>query len=167
MELLLSENLPRQQSLSRCLEMLRTTTLKIGLPEDSSPRNRFLLSLHQRGSPIMRIPPRPFLAPALAGAREELSSALASACEAAQAGDESAVAAAFASAGETGVAAIRQAIDDGLSPGNTAVTIHGGWIYNRPAGKSVYVEGKGFDKPLYHTGELYNAFTYQIKVNGS
>ena len=39
----------------------------------------------------------------------------------------------------------------------------GGWLYNRAAKKAVYVEGKGFDKPLYDTGELYNAFGYEIE----
>ena len=54
-------------------------------------------------------------------------------------------------------------IDSGISPGNADVTIHGGWMYNRAAKKSVYVSGKGFNKPLFGTGALYDAFGYEIE----
>ena len=43
------------------------------------------------------------------------------------------------------------------------VTVSGGWVYNRMAKKGVPVGGKGFDKPLYDTGALYNDFDYEVK----
>ena len=41
--------------------------------------------------------------------------------------------------------------------------VNGGWIRNRAAGKSVYIPGKGKNKPLYDTGALYEAFDYEIE----
>ena len=51
----------------------------------------------------------------------------------------------------------------GISPGNAPLTVHGGWIRSFSSGKPVHVEGKGFDKPMYDTGELYHFFTYEVK----
>ena len=44
---------------------------------------------------------------------------------------------------------------------NSEATVHGGWMYNRAAKKAVYVPGKGFNKPLFDTGALYDAFDYE------
>lgn len=41
--------------------------------------------------------------------------------------------------------------DNGLKP-NAPITVHGGWMHRN--GKSFYVQGKGFNHPLVHTGEL-------------
>ena len=58
--------------------------------------------------------------------------------------------------------AIRAYIDTHIPPPNSPVTVNGGWIWNRKARKGVYVSGKGFDKPLFDTGALYDAFGYEI-----
>ena len=50
-------------------------------------------------------------------------------------------------------------------PANSPVTVSGGWIYNRAAHKSVYVPGKGKNKPLFDTGALYDAFDYEVIRN--
>ena len=111
----------------------------------------------------MHIPPRPVVGPALnkEETRIVLSNALSEACEAAAEGDPDGVRDGFAAAGEAGVAAIRAYIDAGISPGNAPVTVHGGWIRNFSSGKPVMIPGKGFDKPLYDTGELFEAFGYE------
>ncbi len=147
----------------RCLEKLKNISVEVGLPEDAPSRSRFLLALHERGSPIMHIPPRPVVGPGLSQARDEMAAALAAGCEAAAAGDESGLAAAFDSAGEAGVRGIRDYIDAGVPPPNAPVTVSGGWVYNRVARVGVHVSGKGFNKPLYDTGELYNSFDYEVK----
>ena len=66
MKLLFIEHEESLSKLETALTKLKTTTVEIGLPEGASSRSRWLLALHQRGSPIMRIPPRPVVAPALA-----------------------------------------------------------------------------------------------------
>ncbi len=62
---------------------------------------------------------------------------------------------------------IRKHIDSNIPPPNSPVTVNGGWIYNRAAHKSVYVPGKGFNKPLFDTGALYDAFDYEIPYNAT
>ena len=57
----------------------------------------------------------------------------------------------------------RKVIAAGIPPANSPVTVSGGWIYNRVAHKSVYVSGKGKNKPLFDTGALYDAFDYEIE----
>ena len=165
MKLTFTENADALSALSKSLDRLRKTTVEVGLPAGASARSRWLLALHQRGSPIMRIPPRPVVEPALAQAdvQDAISAALLSACEAAYAGDEAGIDLGFDQAGQTGVRGIRDYIDAGIKPGNAPVTVSGGWVYNRVAHKGVSVSGKGFDKPMYHTGELYNSFDYEVK----
>ena len=85
-----------------------------------------------------------------------------SAASAAMEGNIDAVRSALESAGQAGADAIRGYIDAGVPPPNAPLTISGGWIRNFSSGKPVHVEGKGFDKPLYDTGELYNDFDYEI-----
>jgi hypothetical protein len=85
------------------------------------------------------------------------------AAEAALDGDEDGIAAGFEAAGKAGADGIRAYIDAGVAPPNSPVTVSGGWIWNRVAKKGVQVAGKGFNKPLYRTGELYNAFDYEVK----
>ena len=95
--------------------------------------------------------------------RAALAAGLREACEAAASGDPEAVEAGFEQAGRAGVDGIRSYIDAGIPPANAPLTISGGWIRNFSSGKPVFVPGKGFDKPLYDTGELYNAFDFEVK----
>ncbi len=164
MKVTIVENTDVAARMKKAVERLRRTRVEVGLPEDASARNRWLLALHERGSPMMRIPPRPVVGPALAqrDVQAAIADGLRSACEAAFDGDEAGIDAGFEEAGQAGVQGIRDYIDAGIEPGNAQVTISGGWIYNRVAKKGVKVSGKGFDKPMYDTGELYNSFSYEV-----
>ena len=165
MKLTVTENTERLARQLECLEKLRRTRVEVGLPEGAPGRSRFLLALHERGAPVMRIPPRPVIGPALAQAsvREEMADALAGACESALAGDAAGMDAAYEAAGQAGVRGIRDYIDAGITPGNAPVTVSGGWVYNRVAKAGVPVGGKGFDRPMVDTGELYHSFDYEVK----
>ena len=147
------------------LKALASSRVDVGLTSSASARSRMLLAIHEHGAPAMRIPPRPVIGPALSSpeAREEMTAAMQDAIAAAMAGDPDGATAALNRAGESGVSAIRRYIDAGVPPSNSPVTVSGGWVYNRIAKKSVHVEGKGFDKPLYDTGQLYNDFDYEVK----
>ena len=85
------------------------------------------------------------------------------ACKAAAEGDPDGVTAGFEQAGQAGVDGIHAYIDSGIEPGNAPLTIHGGWIRNFISKRPVHVEGKGFDKPMYATGELYGSFGFEVK----
>ena len=147
------------------LKTLAESRVDVGLTSSASGRSRFLMAIHEHGAPIMRIPARPVIQPAMASeeARTEMADAMLSALEAAMAGNESAVISSLEAAGDAGVSAIHRYIDAGVPPPNSPATVSGGWIYNRVARTGVPVGGKGFDKPLYDTGALYNDFDYEVK----
>ncbi len=147
------------------LKQLAKSQVDVGLTSSASGRSRFLMAIHENGCPVMRIPARPVIRPALDSgqAQSEMAAAMGDAIQAAMAGDPDGVTAALESCGKAGVEAVHAYIDAGVPPPNSPVTINGGWIYNRVAKKGVPVGGKGFDKPLYDTGQLYNDFDYEIK----
>ena len=122
------------------------------------------MALHEHGAPGAHIPARPVIIPALSAekAREAVGRELREAASAANAGDRQAMQAALERAGEAGTDAIRAYIDAGVPPPNAPLTVEGGWIRNFSSKKPVHVEGKGFSKPLYDTGELYDDFDYEI-----
>ena len=161
-----TENSDLEADLQEALALLKTTHVEVGLPEGASGRSRWLLALHERGAPGAHIPPRPVVGPALAQAETQsaMTDGLISACEAAAEGDIPGVTAGFEQAGQAGVDGIRSYIDSGIKPGNAPLTLSGGWIRNFSSGKPVNVPGKGFDKPMYHTGELYSSFDYEVKT---
>ena len=156
------------EGIGKAQDMLSRIHVEIGLPESASARNRFLLALHERGAPGAHIPPRPVVRPALndAGTQSDIQDGLLAACKAAAAGDPDGVIAGFEQAGQAGVDGIHAYIDSGIEPGNAPLTIHGGWIRNFISKRPVHVEGKGFDKPMYATGELYGALSFEIKNRG-
>ena len=165
MKLTFTEDEPLWSARFSALEYLRTHRVDVGLTFSASPRSRMLLAIHEHGAPAMHIPARPVIVPALSAepARQELASAMQKAVSAAIEGNPSAAEAALSAAGEAGVKAIRNYIDAGVPPPNAPVTVSGGWVYNRVARVGVPVSGKGFNKPLYDTGELYNSFSYEVK----
>ncbi len=147
------------------LRYLAGHQVEVGLPETASARNKMILAIQEHGSPIMRIPARPVVRPGLSRAetRQAMAEAMRAAVAASHAGDADGAKAGLEQAGQAGAEGIRAYIDSGIQPGNSPVTIHGGWIYNRVAKTGVPVRGKGFDKPMYDTGELYRSFSYEIK----
>ena len=146
----------------RALQKLKTMKVKVGLPAKTDGRLRFILAMQEHGSPMMRIPARPVIAPALAKpeTRSAMAEAMKDAVQAAWDGEDPR--AALEAAGQAGADGIRAYIDSGIPPPNSPVTVNGGWIWNRAAKKAVYVPGKGINKPLFDTGALYDAFDYEI-----
>ena len=147
------------------VQKLKSMNVKVGLPVSAGGRLRFILAVQEHGSPLMRIPSRPVIRPALAKpeTRSAMAGEMRNALQAAWEGDEGAARAAMESAGQAGADGIRKYIDSHIPPANSPVTVNGGWIYNRKAHKAVYVPGKGKNKPLFDTGALYAAFDYEIE----
>ncbi len=148
----------------KCLDYLRKHKVDVGLTSSASARSRFLLGIHSHGSPVMRIPPRPVVQPALSqeGLRSEMGEKLAEACEAALNGDLAGTEKGLEDAGQRGADGIREYIDQGIPPPNAPVTLSGGWIYNWVAKKGVLVEGKSGSTPLVDTGQLRDDFDWEI-----
>ena len=165
MNITFSEDRAAEKKIREAMNLLKNTRVEIGLPSNASSRSRWLLALHERGAPGAHIPPRPVVGPALARTetQQKIQEGLLNACEAAEVGDPEGVLLSFSEAGRAGVDGIHAYIDAGIEPGNAPLTVLGGWIRNFSSKKPVHVEGKGFDKPLYDTGELYNAFHFEVK----
>ena len=164
MKITFTEDAGRARKRLECIRFLNRTKVDVGLTSSASERSRWLMALHEHGAPGAHIPARPVISPALGTdeAREAISRELVNAAAAANEGDRSATRAALEKAGEAGADAIRAYIDAGVPPPNAPLTVEGGWIRNFSSQKPVHVEGKGFSKPLYDTGELYDDFDYEI-----
>ena len=147
------------------LQKLKKTTVKVGLPASAGAGLQFILAVQEHGSPLMNIPARPVIQPALSrdSTRSAMASAMKAAIQAAWDGDDADAREAMEAAGQAGVDGIRANIDSHIPPPNSEATVHGGWMYNRAAKKAVYIPGKGFNKPLFDTGALYDAFDYEIE----
>ena len=164
LKIIITENTDQIKKRAKCLEYLKKHRVDVGLTSKASARSKFLLAIHTRGSPVMRIPPRPVVRPALAKEelRTEMAECLMESCEAAAKGDLPGTQAGLENAGQRGAEGIREYIDTGIDPPNSPVTLSGGWIYNRVAKKGVLVKGKTGDKPLLDTGALYEDFDYEV-----
>ena len=160
----ITEDTGHIENQKECLDYLLKHRVDVGLTSKASGRSRFLLGIHTHGSPIMRIPPRPVVKPALAeeSLRAEMTDKLAEACEAAMNGDLSGTEQGLKDAGQGGADGIREYIDAGIPPPNSPVTLSGGWIYNRVAKKGVPVKGKSGTTPLVDTGQLRADFDWEI-----
>ena len=147
----------------RVLRKLKAANVKVGLPAKAGGRLRFILAVQEHGSPVMRIPSRPLIRPALSKpeTRAAMAEAMKDAVQAAWNGEDPRPS--MEAAGRAGAGGIRAYIDSHIPPPNSPVTVNGGWMYNRAAHKGVYVSGKGFNKPLFDTGALYDAFDYEIE----
>ena len=164
LSLKITEDTDLLEKRERCLEWLRKHKVDVGLTSTASGRSKFLLGIHTRGSPIMRIPPRPVVQPALAqeGLRAEMAEKMLASCEAAMEGDLAGTQQGLEDAGQRGADGIREYIDAGISPPNSPVTLSGGWIYNRVAKKGVLIKGKSGSIPLVDTGQLRDEFDWEI-----
>ena len=164
LKLTFTEDTEQLAKRDQCLTWLRKHKVDVGLTSSASGRSRFLLGIHTRGSPIMHIPPRPVVEPALAqeDLKQEMGECLLSSCEAAMEGDLAGTRQGLEDAGQRGADGIREFIDAGIDPPNAPVTLSGGWIYNRVAKKGVLVSGKNGSTPMKDTGALYEDFDYEI-----
>ena len=158
------ENAAKLQDRLQCLQYLATHTVEVGLTSTASERSRTLLAIHEHGAPVMRIPARPVIQPALTqpSVKAEMSAAMLEACAAANEGDLPAVTSALEDAGKAGVDGIHAYIDKGIPPPNSPITLSGGWMRNPVSGKPVKVKGKSGTTPLVDTGQLYNDFDWEI-----
>ena len=163
MKLMIHDDPEALEKRIQALQKLKAMRVKIGLPSKAGGRLRFILAVQEHGSPILRIPARPVVRPALA--RPETHSAMAEAMKdavrAAWNGEDPRPS--MEAAGQAGADGIRTYIDSSIPPPNSPVTVNGGWTWNRVAKKAVFISGKGFNKPLFDTGALYDAFDYEVE----
>ena len=161
----ITENTDLMTKRLEALDYLRTHEIEIGLLPSAPAQTHYILAIQEHGAPITGIPSRPVVGPALdsADTKSALSAEFEKAVSYAHEGDLPSAIASLEAAGQAGADGIRAYIDSGISPPNSPMTVSGGWMRNRVSGKPVHIAGKGFNKPLYDTGALYAAFSYEIR----
>lgn len=146
------------------LHALGEVELLVGIPAKNNARddtplgNAGLGYIHEFGSPLNNIPPRPFLVPGVVGSRADWEPYLEKAAVAALDFDTHAMMNALNSAGMIAANAVQTRIQDGIPP-----------LLKRPR----YKKGRkpqppNEATPLYDTGKLLASITYVIerKSNG-
>ena len=108
-----------------------------------------------------RIPPRPFMRPAVYEHQQELNDVLKSMYKDALANNKDTMKT-LAQFGEKVVARIQHQMDITKTPPNAYVTLHGGWLRSA-SGKPFYVHKKRGSNPLIDTGFMQETVSYQIE----
>lgn len=152
-------------------EYMRKNEVVVGITEESSVASSdgistaALLYIHENGSPVNNIPPRPVLKPALAQeeVHSEIVDLMKQATRKALVGDKNGAENCWKKAGMFAQTACKNYIVSGSFAPNAPITIHGGWMRNKVSGKFFHVKGKGSSKPLIDTGAMMNSITYEIR----
>lgn len=157
------------EDIAKAVEFLQTHKVLIGIPQAEASResgdltNVDLAFIHSNGSPLNRIPARPFLEPAIAETQDQIVDHMKAAAACAVEGDLDGAMAALDDAGTVGEnAAVKRVGGGGMAP-NAPITINGGWMRNRKSGKPFKVEGKHSSAPLIDTGSLKGSITHVIE----
>lgn len=156
------------EKIKSSLKFLKNNRVLVGIPQASSsqsgkPNNAELAYIHSNGSPKMHIPARPFLEPAIEGAKDQIAGCLEEAAKAAVEGDTSTASAALEKAGLYGENAAKDYFTGGHFAPNAPITIEGGWMRHPITKQAVYVKGKHSAQPLIDTGSLRSSITHVIE----
>lgn len=154
--------------LKEAVAFLKNKRVLVGIPQANATSrgevtNVDLAFIHTNGSPRLRIPPRPFLEPAIEEAKDRIEGRMKAAAEAAIEGNTGAAMDELHNAGLYGENAAKEYFSGGHFAPNAGITIEGGWMRNRISGKPFKVKGKGSAAPLIDTGSLRSSITHVIE----
>jgi len=150
------------RAVENALQALRETQVLIGIPEaeagrDGNLTNVDLLYIHSNGSPLVGIPARPVIEPALENSKEKLGELMSAVVQAAASGDLASMQSSHEKAGLAGEAIVR---DWFTNPANA-------WAPNSPETKKAKErKGSTDPKPLIDTGEFRRSITYVVRKEG-
>ena len=160
------------QNFIEAMDEICMNAVYVGVPqanatrEGDEPTNAELMYIHTNGSPLMHIPPRPVLMPAIRAYGKQINKKMVEAFEAYREsvllGDEKLEAVGIFASDRCR----RWFVDprNGWAP-NAPITIYGGVMRNPKNGKFFRVKGKGEKKnrPLIDTGALRRSITYVVE----
>lgn len=154
----------------RAMRFLSQSQVLIGIPEGAGAHegmsNVALAYLHTMGSPVNKMPARPFLEPGIEEAKDDIAEQMLEAAKDAFAGDIAAAVDRLDMAGIVGENAVKARFGSSSMAPLAPITINGGWMRNKVSGKPVYIKGKGSSAPLIDTGDLRNSITHIVETNG-
>lgn len=167
----------------KSIEVLTTTGVMVGVPDDKAGRregdisNAALAYIHDNGAPEAHVPARPFMRPGILAVQSELIAALLAAAKAAAAGELGRVTKLLHTVGLIASRSIKKRISEGIPPPLAESTIAG--RIRRVKGKkrrdriekmlgagtpaSRQSGAEGAFTPLVVTGQLRNAITYVLR----
>ena len=168
------------------VEALRKRIVLVGIPAaavdhpGSEVSNALIGYVQETGSPAKNIPPRPFLTPGVADAKDKIVAAFKKGGKAVLSGDPAAVDRALTESGEAAVAAVRTKILSGpFTPladstlkararrkqgnGRLSQTKSSKDARRELAARAAGAEASTDARPLYDTFSLFNSITYVIK----
>ena len=161
------------QKIIKGFQWVEETDVLVGIPAEKNNdhggiSNASLLYIHENGSPVNNIPPRPVLKPGINDPEEspKIQELLKEGIQQALAGNLQGAENAYQRAGMAGAAAVQKKFTDGDLAANAPITINGGWMRNKVSGKMVHVKGKGDKGPLINTGALRQSITFVIRKKG-
>ena len=154
--------------LKDAIAFLKDKRVLVGIPQAKAVSrgkvtNVDLAFIHTMGSPRLRIPPRPFLEPAIDEAKDKIAERMKAAAQAIIEGDAGAAMDELHKAGLYGENAAKAYFSGGHFVPNAGITVEGGWMRNRISGKPFKVKGKGSAAPLIDTGSLRSSITHIIE----
>ncbi len=162
------------RKLTAGFQFVREMDVLVGIPAEKnedhgSLNNASLLYLHENGSPVNNIPPRPVLKEGINDPEEmpKIQALLQEGIEAALQGNLQGAENAYQRAGMAGAAAVQKKFTDGGLAANAPITITGGWMRNKVSGVPVHVKGKGNKGPLIDTGALRQSITFVVRKKGN
>lgn len=157
------------KDIKQAVTFLKSNRVLVGIPAASAGArgegmtNVDLAFIHSNGSPKHHIPARPFLEPAIAEAADSIAGRMKEAAIKAIEGDTGAAMNELHKAGMYGENAAKSYIGGGNLAPNAAITISGGWMWNKVSHKPFKVKGKGSSAPLIDTGSLRSSITHVIE----
>lgn len=106
------------------------------------------------------VPKRPFMRPAIHQNRNRIVAELRSKYQQALKNNDNTMKV-LERIGQKVQGLIQEQIIRTSEPANARITVEGGWMRNKQTGKPVYIEGKGFNAPLRHTGLMLSSVRHQ------
>lgn len=167
----IKESGPGFEGAAARLKALMRRRVLVGIPQekssrkDAGPTNAELAFIHSHGSPLMHIPARPFIEPALESAqvKRQIAGCMADALAATLSQGAAEASDSLHKAGLYGENAVKRYFRSGELAPNAPITVEGGWMRNRVSGKPVYVPGKHANAPLRDTGSLRKSITHVVE----
>lgn len=161
------------KKISDGFKFVKEMDVLVGIPAEKNEdhgtlNNVSLLYIHENGSPVNNIPPRPVLKEGINDPEErpKIQALMQEGIKQALAGNLQGAENAYQRAGMAGAAAVQKKFTDGGLAANAPITISGGWMRNKVSGKLVHVKGKGNKGPLIDTGALRQSITFVVRKKG-